>query len=281
MAINSMDAYLASSKQRLRIFKTTTRTVVAGMPFTLFDVAGIPAAGTLAGTNTANGGVVQTDEIAGYPTIGFTTGTGYLSKVEFGSTVACRLSVFDVLLKMGAITFAAQTVTPTDGTQPNISGRCPDYPGSGSTFGAGMELWLEVSTAFATGTSWNIAVTYKNQNGTSGRVASFPAVLGSSALSLGRWQQLQLQGADTGIQRIEAITVTNNSTAMTAGAFNLLIVRPLWTNGRARMTNDGDIHDLLKTGMPVVYTDSALTLLVEADLISSGNPELVLEIANG
>ena len=45
--------------------------------------------------------------------------------------------------------------------------------------------------------------------------------------------------------------------------------------------NDGDVHGLDKTAMPVVYTDSALMLAVNADSTSSGVPELEFVIANG
>jgi hypothetical protein len=47
------------------------------------------------------------------------------------------------------------------------------------------------------------------------------------------------------------------------------------------IANDGDIHDLLKTGMPVVYTDSALVLVSQADSTASGIPEIAFEIASG
>ena len=67
---------------------------------------------------------------------------------------------------------------------------------------------------------------------------------------------------------------------MTAGAFNVLVMRPLWTAGRVRVANDCDTHDLLRTGMPVVYPTSALYLVVQADSTASGFPELVVEVAS-
>lgn len=166
MAITTVDLYQGAQKQRIKLMKTATRTTVAAIPFNLFELAGMPGAGTLAGTNTANGGTVQTDATTGFPVINFTSGTGYLTKVEFGNTVASRLNLYDMVVKMGAISYAAGTTTCTG--QPDISSRCPDYPGSGTTFGAGMELWCEVTTAFATGNNWQVQVTYTNSAGTAG-----------------------------------------------------------------------------------------------------------------
>jgi hypothetical protein len=280
MPIVSLDNYIAASRQRVRICKTASRTVVSTVNFSVFDIAGTPGAGVLAGTNTVNGGIVPTDATAGCPIIDFTSGTSYLSKVEYGSSVACRLSIFDMIVKMGAIAYTASTTTPTADTQPTITQRCPDYPGSGTVFGARNEIWIEVSTAFVTGTAWQVQVTYKNQAGTAGRTTIISAAQAAAALTLGKMFQLALQAGDTGVQRIESVIVTNGGTAMTAGAFNVLILRPIYTSMRCMIANDGDVHDMLKTGLPVIYNDSALIMTVQADSTASGIPELAFELAN-
>ncbi len=277
MAISTLDQYIAAVKQRIRIIKTTVRTVVATIPFSLFDIAGNPGPGVLAGTSTTVG-VCPTDATVGCPKIEFSTGVGYLSKVEYGSSVACRLALFDMLFKAGAYTYASATVTL--GSQPVISQRCPDYPGSGTTFGARNEIWIEVVTAFVTGTNWQVQVTYTNSDGTEARTSIISVAQAAAALTLGKMFQLSLQAGDTGVQKIESVIITNGTTAMTAGTFNVLILRPLWTCGRCMTANDGDIHDLLKTGMPVVYTDSALIMVPQADGTSSGLPEVAFEIAS-
>jgi hypothetical protein len=280
MAITTLDQYIAAVKQRIRIVKTTSRTVVATIPFSLFDIAGNPGVGVLPGTNTVNGGIVPTDQTAGCPTIDFTSGVGYLSKVEYGCSIACRLSLFDMIVKMGAISYAGGTTTPTVDTQPAITQRCPDYPGSGIVFGARNELWIEVATAFVTGNNWQVQVTYKNQAGTAGRTSVISVAQAAAALTLGKMFQLALQAGDTGIQRIESVIVTNGTTAMTAGTFNVLILRSIYTSARVMTANDGDIHDMLKTGMPIVYNDSALIMTMQADSTASGVPELAFEIAS-
>lgn len=277
MSITSLDGYLAANRQRVRICKTASRTTVALIPFSVFDQAGNPGAGTLAGSSTANG-VCPTDATAGFPDISFSSGVGYLSKVEFGSSVACRLALFDMLFKAGAYAYTAGTTSLS--SQPAISQRCPDYTG-GASFGARNEIWIEVSTAFVTGTAWQVQVTYTNQAGTAGRSTIISAAQAAAALTAGKMFQLALQAGDTGVQKIESVIVTNGGTAMTAGNFNVLILRSLWTSGRVRFANDGDVHDMLKTGMPVVYQDSAIYLQVNADSTASGLPEVAFEIANG
>jgi hypothetical protein len=279
MAITSLDQYIAASKQRVRILKTASRTVVATIPFSVFDIAGNPGAGVLAGTNTVNGGIVPTDATAGCPAIDFTSGTGYLSKVEYGSSVACRLSLHDLIVKMGTMAYNSGTTTPTADTQPTISQRCPDYPGSGIVFGARNEIWIEIVTAMTSATAWQVQVTYKNQAGTAGRTSIISVAQAAAALTVGKMFMLGLQSGDTGVQRIESVIVTTG--AATAGTFNVLILRPIWTSGRCMTANDGDIHDMLKTGLPVIYPDSALIIQVQADGTASGIPEVAFEIANG
>ena len=275
--IQTLDQYIAANKQRVRILKTASRTVVATIPFSVFDLAGNPGAGVLAGTSTSQG-VCPTDATPGCPDVSFTSGVGYLSKVEFGSSVACRLSLHDMLFKAGAYSYAAGTTTLS--SQPVISQRCPDYPGSGNVFGARNEIWIEVSTAFVTGTAWQVNVTYTNSNGTAGRTAIISVAQAAAALTLGKMFMIALASGDTGVQKIESVIVTNGGTAMTAGAFNVLILRPIWTSGRCMTANDGDIHDMLKTGLPIIYGDSALIMQVQADSTASGTPELAFEVAS-
>lgn len=274
MPITTWDGYIGSAKQGLSLMRSAARTTVAANWFTTFDLAGNPGAGTLAGTSTANG-VVPTDATAGCPVINAFGGsaTGYLTQVDFGSTVACRMKLFDMLFKAGAYAFTAATTTLS--AQPSYSSRVP-----GGTDFTDTQIWIEVSTAFVTGTSWSVVVTYTNSAGVTGRSTVAFTGLAAAALTLGKMLQLGLQAGDTGVQKIESVIVTNGGTAMTAGAFNVLVLRPLWT-GRVRAANDGDVHDFAKTGSPVVYADSALILAVNTDATSSGVPELEFVIANG
>jgi hypothetical protein len=262
MAITTFDQFIASGKQFVSFAKTASRTSIATSWFSVFDLAGNPGSGVLAGTSTA-AGIVPTDATAGCPVINFSTGTGYLAQVDFGNTVASRLKIFDMLFKAGAYAFNAAT---TLAAQPSYSSRVT----SGTDF-TDTQIWIECVTAF-TG-SLSVAVTYTNQSGTAAKTTG---TIVAGALTLGRMLQLPLASGDTGVQKIESVT----GTVATVGTFNVLVLRPLWS-GRCRVANDGDVHDLAKTGMPVVYLDSALFMAVNADSTATGIPELEFVIANG
>lgn len=274
MTIASLDQYIAAASQRVSLTKVASRAAVAAIPFSVFDLAGNPGAGTLAGSSTT-AGVVPTDASNGFPTLNAFGGgnIGYLANVQFGSSVACRFTLFDMLFKAGAYGFAAGTTALS--AQPSYASRVLD----GSDF-TNTEIWIEVSTAFVTGTAWQVNVTYTNQAGVAGKTAIISAALAAAALTAGKLFQIALAAGDTGVQKIQSVIVTNGGTAMTAGAFNVLVLRRLWS-GRCRVANDGDAHDILKTGMPQIFEDSALYLTVAADSTATGIPELQLEIVNG
>lgn len=268
MAITTLDGLIGSTKQRVGWIKTGARTTVASTWYTLFDVAGNPGAGVLAGTSTT-AGVVPTDATAGCPTINAFGGSnfGYLSNVEFGSTVACRIAIYDLLFKAGAYAFNANTALAA---QPSFLGRIPG--GTAADTAGCTEIWAEQVTT-ATGNQ-AVNVTYTNSAGTTARTTGAVGV--GAAPAVGRCWQLPLQAGDTGVQ-----TITNVAgTVATAGTFNVLVLRPLWS-GRVVAANFGDIHDYLRTGLVRVFEDSALYVLISTDGTASGIPELEMTISVG
>lgn len=264
MTIISVDNYLASSRQNIVLKRTASRTTIANSWFSVLDLAGDPGAGVLAGTSTA-AGVVPTDATAGFPTINAFGGsaTGYLSRFEFGSTVACRIRLYDMLFKAGAYAFNAAT---TLAAQPSFSSRVP-----GGTDFTGLEIWTEAVTAYTGNQS--LAVTYTNEGGTAARTTGTVAT--GVAPTIGRCIQLPLQAGDSGVQKIESVT----GTVATVGTHNILVLRPLIT-GRVIAANMGDLFDFIKCGLPQVFADSALMMLIEADSTATGIPDLFLEVAN-
>jgi hypothetical protein len=265
MAITTLDGLIAAPSQRVGITKTASITAIALMTTQNLQAAGNPGAGTLAGTNTANG-VVPTDATAGFPVINAFSGAnkGYISLIEFSNTVACRMTLYDCLFKAGAYAFNANT---TLASQPSYSSRVLD-----GTDYTNTEIWIEAVTAFTGNQS--IAVTYTNQAGTTARTTGTIAT--GVAPIIGRMLQLPLQAGDTGVQKIESVV----STVSTVGTFNVLVLRRLWS-GRVVIANGGDTHDLFKTGMPEIFADSALMCLVRPDSTATGLPEIIMEIVNG
>jgi hypothetical protein len=263
MAITTLDGYIASAKQRVAHLKTASRTAVAAQPFSVFDLAGSPGAGVLAIGNTANG-VVPTDAVAGYPVINAFGGgaVGYLSRVEYGSSVAGRLELFDRVFAAGAYAFNANTTLTA---QPSYAARIPgaDYTGT--------ELWIEQVTA-GTGVQ-SVDIGYTNHAGTAGRSTGVTAA--PAAAIVGRCWRVRLQAGDAGIQSIQSVV----GSVATIGTFNVMVLRRLWSS-RVRTANDGGIADMLSTGLPVVFADSAFYVLVLPDSTATGVPELVVEVAN-
>lgn len=264
MAITTLDGIIAAAKQFIPIVRTGARTTIAATWFSLFDIAGQPGAGTLAGSSTA-AGVVPDATVNGFPTINAFGGgaTGYLTKVDYGSSVAGRLALYDCLFKAGAYAFNASVSLAA---QPSYSARVP-----GGTDYTGTEIWIEFVTAF-TGTL-SVAVTYTNQAGTA---AHTTGTIVTVAGTVGRLIQLPLAAGDSGVQKIESVTATVAS----AGTFNVLVLRKLWT-GRVMVANDGDVHDALRTAMVQVFATSAIYLMVNTDSTASGIPELQITLANG
>lgn len=266
MAINTLDQYVAAAKQVISYVRNSFRTTLANNRFSTLDLTGNPGAGVLAGTSTTTG-VVPTDATAGCPIINAFGGSakGYLTRVAFGCTVACRLFIGDLLWKAGAYAFNAST---TGQTPTSFSSRVP-----GGTDYSGLEIWIEQVTA-GTGIQ-SVAITYTNQAGTTGRTGGVRADPAATIGSIGRMWQYALQAGDTGVQAITGVV----GSVATGGTFNILVIRPLWTS-RVPAANFGDTHSFDVTGMPEVYTDSALFVMIAADSTSSGTPELLIEIAN-
>jgi hypothetical protein len=260
MALTSADTYIAATKNPVDWYKSGARTTVARIPFSLFDIAGQPGAGTLAVGNTANG-LVHTDAVAGYPIIPAIAGIGYLTRVWFDWSVAGILRLYDRLFSAGAYAFNAN-VTLT--AQPSFAGRVP-----GGIYG-GLELWLEAVTAF-TG-SQSCQINYLDQGGVAGDTA---VVATGVAPTVGRMFRMPLAAGDSGIQRLDQV----RSTVSTVGTFNVHIMRKLW-QGRVKAASDGDVHNMFKTGAPQVYADSALFVQAQADSTASGLPDVDMEICD-
>lgn len=260
MAITTHDDWVNSQKQRITWMKTGTRTTVAATPFTVFDIAGNPGAGTLAIGNTANG-LVPTDATAGYPVINtFSGNLGYIGKVEFGSSVPCCLELYDRLFAAGAYAYNADV---TLASQPSFSSRVLN-----SNYN-GLQIWVEAVTAF-TGTP-SIQINYLDQDGNAGDtgVIAMPA-----ALTVGRMFQIPLASGDSGVQQITRV----RGTVATVGTFNVMIMRPLWF-GRVITANGGDVHSYLKTGLPQIFDNSALYMILYTDSTAVGLPDATIQLA--
>lgn len=262
MAITTLDGLIAAVKQRIILAKTASRTSVANIPFSVFDQAGNPGAGTIAVGNTANG-VVPTDATTGYPLLPAPASTLYLSRADIRSSVAGWIDIYDTLFSCGAYAFNANT---TLASQPSYSGRLPvasDY--------TGLELWVEAATAFTGSPSFQI--NYLDQGGAAGDTG----VIGSgAALILGRMFHMPLAAGDSGIQQITQV----RGTVASAGTFNVHVLRHL-CGVRINVANQGVLQDFAQLGLPKIFGDSALRLITTLDSTATGLPACRLEVSDG
>lgn len=263
MAITTLDGYIGAAKQRVAWNKTGTRTLIACLPYNVFGLAGNPGAGTEAAGNTANG-IVPTDVVAGYPLINAFGGTGYLTRVEFTSSVACVLRLYDKVFTCGAYNYNSD-VTLT--SIPSYSGRVP-----GGTDYTGLEIWVETLVA-PTG-NLAVEVNYLDQGGAAGDTG---AVGIGGVPPVGRMWQLPLAAGDSGVQSL--VRIRGSVATVGASCFNVSVLRLLGIF-RVRSVNDGAIVDLMGTGMPQVFADSALFVSIAADSTAVGLPYMDIEIAN-
>jgi hypothetical protein len=275
MAITTLDGLIGSNKVIRLGSKTTTLTTVAGGWFSPFAVAGA-LSGVLAGGETTppatTVGRVTTDSIPGYPDIPWSSLRTYLSRLTALNTVTSTLRVFDSLWCGGTYAFNASVATVSGSYASRVS-----YNGGSADY-AGLELWLEQVTA---GTLvQNVAVTYTNQSGTTGK--STGTVACPAAMAIARCHQLPLAVGDSGLQGIgNGASPSVVGSVASAGTFNLRILRPIcdiYLPANAPVTfNWGDL------GLPEIFNDSALFFLLNAPSgTSSGTlAPLSLQFSNG
>lgn len=270
--IKSGDDYWAAQKQAVTFRKTASRTAIAQGWFSVFDLAGTPGPGVLAGSNTANG-IVPTDAVAGYPPINAfnTLGIGRLTRFEFSSSVACRIRVFERLFQAGAYAFNAnQALTAQPSFASRVTYRNP-VTDTDVLDNKNLEIWAEQVTA-ATGNQ-AVNVTYTDQDGNTGAVTGATGI--GAAPTVGRSWQLPLAAGDSGLQ-----TITNVAGSVaTAGTFNVNVLRPL-VSGRVNLAGQGDTFDVFKTGGKQIFDLSALYVLICPDSTATGTFDLELEIAS-
>lgn len=270
MAITTADGWFGAARQRLSIIKTASATTVAAQPFSLWDVAGNPGAGSLTVGNTANG-LVPTDATAGTPLIQAFGGsaTGYLAAARFRNTVAGGFVLYDRLFHVGSISMTTLATT-TLASQPSFTSRLP-----GGTDYSNTEILLEINAAVSA-TATTVAVTYTNEAGTTGRATGATSSL--SGFTTRRVIQMPLQAGDKGVQKIESVII--GGTVATTGSVNVIVARRL-ADFDVRVANglDAQAWDLI--GGPQVFETSAFWAVAIADSTSSGLPTLKLDVING
>ena len=268
MAITSLDDYIAAQKQLIRNFRIGNRTTAANTWFSMAGMTGFPGGSVLAGADTTSG-VVETDETEGHPRIRpFPTGgKGYITRAAITNNYASRIRIFDLLWKGGAYAYNANV---TLSGQPSFASRLP-LDGNGDPIYEGLEIWHECVTNFSG--SIVLTVTYTDQDGNTGATSGAYA-FGTSPIA-GRLTNVPFATGDNGVRKIESVT----STGLTAGTYNILIIRPL-IEVRINNTNQGFFGGLDAMGFTEIFADSAIDFAVAPDSTGSGTIDMYLEIAS-
>ena len=274
MAITNFDQYIGAYKQRLQISKTGAVTTTAGNWATTFAAAGFPGAGAAPANTTT--GLVPTDAVTGFPVIQDFQGSnkGYLSRVEAFSTVNQTIALYDVIFWAGPTTIPTSgTTTVTLGTQPDFSGRLPLRSDGVTPAWEEVEMWVWLSTA-GSNHAHTFQMKYRDQTN---NTAENSATVSTQNVAANRLLRVPWNAGDYGARLMDGYLV-NGATSST-GAVTALFMRRLWFGRLPANTMSIFGPDL--TGMPEVFSGSALMLLGLPESTSTGAPSVAIEIAEG
>jgi hypothetical protein len=268
MTIASRDDLIAAAKEWARINKTATATTIANQPFSMLDVAGLPGAGSLS-IGAANG-VVPDDTVAGYPSLQAFGGgaVGGIAVIDFSNTVTSRLTLYDRVWNSGS-----HALTPTGTVNLSSPPAIPVARLPGGSY-RNLEIFFEINVAVAA-SAVTLQAIYTNDDDVASRNT---VVTGSlSGFTTRRLIPAALQAGDKGLKAMTGYIV--GGTAAATGSFNIVVARRLWS-ARVPVANSGDVHGPDKTLNVQIFDTSALWPVVTADSTSSGQPELLLGVAN-
>ena len=257
MAI-TMDALLAALPAAGHdVYKASQAAEGAGTWHSLWKAAGIPAAGATPPAFGSGSGYVPTRATTGALGQANPTGNRYLANVNVSCSTIGSLIIYDRLWTcsgFGTVVTTAQNVV-TGGTLP--AGRTPNGASD-------VELWLEVYTApGATGATWTI--TAPDGGGTS---RAYTYAHPANAESVGQMMPVvppAAAAAGVGIPTSFQASVSSG----TAGDIGITLMRRLAVIPFA-LANIGTALDALALGLPEVYDDACLALMVQCSYAATG-----------
>jgi hypothetical protein len=247
-----------------RTFNKATQTAEgAGTWHSLWKALGYPGAGANPPLFSAGSGYVPTKATTGaFPfTNAGTNGDLALLKLAASGVTAGTLIAYDRLWACSGfgtvITTAQNTVTP--GALP--TGRDPNT-------GLDVEPWLEVYTAPGAGTAtWTLTGVDGNGNAARTWAYTHPA----NAESIGQMVPMMPGGGSpasvTGMEQLTSFTAS--ATSGTAGDVGVTLLRRL-ASVPFTTANIGSTLDALLTGLPTVYNDAAVALMVQCSTTNTG-----------
>lgn len=241
------------------IVKASATAEGAGTWHSLWKVAGTPAAGANPPLFSAGSGYANDDtKLGSWTYVNPAAGANdYLAQTEAIGSVAGSLVIYDRLWTcsgFGTVVTTAQNVT-TPGT-------IPARDALGAANGAGVEIWGEVYTSpGATAATWTVS--YTDAGGTAGRSASYahPA----NAESVG--QMFPFSMPNPGCRAIASFQAS--ATSGTAGDVGVTLLRRI-AKIPLTVANVATVMDWAMTGLPEIFDDSCLALMVQCTTTSTG-----------
>jgi hypothetical protein len=246
--------------QKYQVKKVSATAEGAGTWHSLWALAGFPPAGATPPAFTAGSGYVPTRTTLGAIPFANPTNDAYLGKLAITGATQGTLIVYDRLWACSGFntttTPGAQLVT-TPGALP--AGRDPNA-------GADVEPWFEVYGApGATTATWTITGT--DSDGNLGRTWTYthPA----NAESVGQMMPPVLGGTagGRGIRVVDSLTCSASSG--TAGNLGITLVRRL-AEIPITIANVGSVLDAIALGLPDVYDDACLAMMVQCSTTNTG-----------
>lgn len=248
MAITTLDGVVAGMRLPVFVSKAATATLVAGLPTSLWAIAGNPGAGsydtTLNGVVLSSSSALVTGQLPHYDP---TSGNSYLARLSGAVNQPGSLLLLDRLWHNGGYTITATTAQNI--TSPTWPSRCPTSgtDDTATTTGIGVCLAVEVSAAVGAGTP-TITISYTNSAGTAGRTAT-NIITTQASSAIGATYFIALQAGDVGVRSVQSLTL---SATWTSGTINLVAYRILATL-EIPSANVSAAIDAVTGAMPRIY----------------------------
>lgn len=258
MAITDISRLVAAlaAGQTLNFIKASQTAEGAGTWHSMWKADGTPGPGSTPAGGLA--GEIPTDATLGaFPFVNPTSGLfNYLVKLALSGSVVGKVILYDRLWHNSGMSGTQTTVDTTLGAVPSLTR--PDANG------AGTEVWGEIYTAIGA-TAATLNIRYTDQDGNVSQVGTYahPA----NAESVGQMFPITLAAGDTGVR---ACTAYHWSVSTgTAGNFGLNIIRRI-AEVPITQVNVGTILDFAALGLPRVYDDACIGMMVLCSTTSTG-----------
>jgi hypothetical protein len=257
MAITLDTIAAAMPTREYSIHKPSATTEGAGTFHSLWKVAGIPAAGANPPLFSAGAGYIPTRATVGSLGQANPAANLYLGNVNMSAAVAGTLIIYDRLWAcsgFGTVVTTAQNVV-TPGTL--TAGRDPFT-------GDDVEMWLEVYTApGGTAATWTVVAL----DG-SGVSRSYTYAHPANAETVGQMMPVvPPAAASQGVQQVTSFTASLSSG--TAGDIGVTLMRRLAVVPFVA-ANIGVALDAFALGLPEVFDDACLAMMVQCTATTSG-----------